>query len=112
MDSSIAGEDAGLVFVVFFPFSFRLSILWVFKFNVLFIGLALQFVAGLFSGSLSINPGSDLVAEALFLHGASFRDIRKIQSRPRSSLNSSPLYLSNTTFYACWNSRYNKRVNH
>jgi hypothetical protein len=47
--------------------------LWVFKFNVLFIGLALQFVAGLFSGSLSINPGSDLVAEALFLHGASFR---------------------------------------
>lgn len=32
-------------------------------------------------------------------------DTRKIQSCPCRSLNSSPLYLPNTTFYACWNSR-------
>ena len=30
-------------------------------------------MSGLFSDLPSISPGSDLVAEALFLHGASFR---------------------------------------
>jgi hypothetical protein len=35
--------------------------------------LALQFAADLFFGLRSINPGSDLLIEASFLHGASVR---------------------------------------